>query len=97
MNMSETTKSLLSAEPINRGLAAVEETSGRSASVASQGFRLRAEEIKNFILLYAENPLFKNTEDWTIQDNPYRRPIDPDAVKSLDFSDPLTREQVFSC
>ena len=56
---------------------------------------MRAEEVKNFILLYAENPLFKNTEDWTIQDNPYRRPIDPDAVKSLDFSEALTRGQVF--
>lgn len=89
-------KSLLSAEPINHGLATAERTSSRSASVAGRGLQLKAEEVKNFILLYAENPLFKNTEGWTIQDNPYRRPIDPDAVESLDFSEALTREQVFS-
>ena len=94
--MSETTKSLLSAEPINHGLATAEGKSSRPAIVANQGFQLRAEEIKNFITLYAENPLFKNTEDWTIKDNPYRRPIDPDAVKSLDFGEALSREQVLS-
>jgi len=88
-------KSVLSAEPINHGLATAEATGSRSDSVAGQGFQLRAEEVKNFILLYAENPLFKNTEDWTVQDNPYRRPIDPDALKSLDFSEALMRGQVF--
>ena len=94
--MSETTKSLLSAETINHALATAEASSSRSTSVANQGFQLRAEDIKSFIRLYADNPLFKNTEDWTILDNPYRRPIDPDTIKSLDFSEALTREQVFS-
>lgn len=88
-------KSVLSAEPINHGLATAEGTSSRSTSVAGHGLLLGAEEVRNFILLYAENPLFRNTEDWTIHDNPYRRPIDPDALKSLDFSEPLTRGQVF--
>ena len=96
MNMSETTKSIISAEPINHGLATAQERTAQSTSVANQGFQLGAEEIKNFIRLYADNPLFENVEDWTIQDNPYRRPIDPDAVRSLDFSEALSREQVFS-
>ena len=94
--MSETTKSVLSAEPINHGLATAQGPSSRSTQVANQGFQLSAEEIKNFIRLYADNPLFKKPEDWTIQDNPYRRPIDPDGVKSLDFTEALAREQVLS-
>jgi hypothetical protein len=96
MNMSESTKSMISAEPINHGLVTVEATGRYSTSFAKQGFHLSAEEIKNFIRLYADNPLFKNTEDWTIEDNPYRRHIDPDTVKSLDFSERLTRERVSS-
>ena len=92
--MSESTRSMLSAEPINHGLVTAEAT-GQYSTLAKQGFHFSAEEIKNFIGLYADNPLFKNTEDWTIKDNPYRRYIDPDTVKSLDFSEPLTRERVF--
>lgn len=95
MKMSESTKSMLSADPINPDSVTVEATGPRSASFSKRGFQLNADEIKNFIGLYADNPLFSNTEEWTIKDNPYRRPIDPDTVKSLDFSEPLPKERVF--
>ena len=94
--MSESTKSIMSAELINHGLATIEGAGRLSTTAVDEGFQLRADEIKNFIRLYADNPLFKSAEGWTIQDNPYRRPIDPDTVKSLDFSEPLTKRQVLN-
>lgn len=93
--MSESTKSLLSVETATQSITTVEETDRPPNPVANRGFRLSSDEIKNLIWLYADNQLFKNIEDWTIQDNPYCRPIDPDTVRSLDFSGPLTKEQSF--
>jgi mannose-6-phosphate isomerase-like protein (cupin superfamily) len=52
-------------------------------------------EIKRYMELYAANPLFGNHDEWVIADNPYRRPIDQQAVARHDFSRPLKREEAF--
>ncbi|MCA1568069.1 MAG: iron-containing redox enzyme family protein [Acidobacteria bacterium] len=53
------------------------------------------EEIKRYMQLYAANPLFGYHDKWIISDNPYRRPIDQQAVTRHDFSRPLKREEAF--
>jgi mannose-6-phosphate isomerase-like protein (cupin superfamily) len=55
-----------------------------------------AEEIKRFIQLYASRPLFGDTAEWVIRDNPYRRPIDRKGVQQFDFSTPLAKGEAFS-
>ncbi len=51
-------------------------------------------ETKNLIDLYAARPLFDNTPEWIIRDNPYRRPVNLEAVQQLDFSRPLNRDEI---
>lgn len=41
---------------------------------------------------YASNPLFADTEEWVMGDNPYRRPVRPKALPYLDFTKPLRRD-----
>jgi quercetin dioxygenase-like cupin family protein len=53
-------------------------------------------EIKRYVELYAANPLFAHHDEWVIADNPYRRPIDQQALARHDFSRPLKREEAFS-
>src|SRR6185295_5617469 len=55
-----------------------------------------AEEIKRFIQLYASRPLFGDTAEWVIRDNPYRRPIDWKSVQQFDFSTALAKGEAFS-
>lgn len=52
------------------------------------------EATKELIDLYAARPLFDNTPEWIIRDNPYRRPVNSKAVQQLDFSKPLTKSEV---
>lgn len=52
------------------------------------------EEVKELIGVYAARPLFDNTPEWIIQDNPYRRPVNTKAVQQLDFSRPLKRAEL---
>lgn len=59
------------------------------------GSLLQPDEIKRLIELYAARPLFDNTPEWIIRDNPYRRPVNWNAVQQLDFSKPLTRAEIF--
>lgn len=58
------------------------------------GSLLQPDEIKRLIELYAARPLFDNTPEWIIRDNPYRRPVNWNAVQQLDFSRPLTRTEI---
>jgi hypothetical protein len=58
------------------------------------GSLLQPEEIRRFIELYAARPLFDNTTEWIIRDNPYRRPVNWNAVQQLDFSKPLNRAEI---
>src|ERR1700752_4759759 len=52
------------------------------------------QEIKELIGVYAARPLFDNTPEWIIRDNPYRRPVDSKAVPQFDFSKPLNRAEI---
>ncbi len=52
-------------------------------------------EIKPLIERYAAQPLFGDTAEWIIRDNPYRRPIDSKTIQQLDFSRALNRAEVF--
>ena len=64
------------------------------ASTAVAGSLLEPDEIKRLIDLYAARPLFDNTPEWIIRDNPYRRPVNWKAVQQLDFSRPLNRVEI---
>src|SRR5215216_6660328 len=61
------------------------------ASTAILGSLWQSTEIKPLIELYAARPLFENTSEWIIRDNPYRRPVDQKTVQQLDFSSSLSR------
>ena len=64
------------------------------ASTAILGSLWQSTDIKPLIELYAARPLFENTPEWIIHDNPYRRPVDPKTVQQLDFSSSLSRAEV---
>lgn len=51
-------------------------------------------DIKKLIELYAARPLFDNTPEWIIRDNPYRRPVNWNAVQQLDFNTSLNRAEI---
>jgi hypothetical protein len=87
--MSEPTKSIATSERIAEARTAA----GRQAATPATPALFSTDEIKHFIALYAANPLFADTEQWTIHDNPYRRPVDQGAVGALDFSKPITRDE----
>jgi hypothetical protein len=53
-------------------------------------------QIEQYILRYAANPIFQDIKDWTIQDNPYRRPIRPQDLASIDFKRPLSKAAAFN-
>lgn len=54
----------------------------------------QSQEIKKLIELYAGKPLFADTAEWIIRDNPYRRPVDANTVQQLDFTRPLKRSEI---
>lgn len=54
----------------------------------------QSNDMKPLIDRYAARPLFENTSEWIIRDNPYRRPVDPQTVQQLDFSTALTRTEI---
>jgi mannose-6-phosphate isomerase-like protein (cupin superfamily) len=64
------------------------------ASTAILGSLWQSTEIKPLIELYAARPLFENTSEWIIRDNPYRRPVDLKTVQQLDFSSSLSRSEI---
>ena len=53
-------------------------------------------EIQRYLRQYAANPLFGYLKQWVIEDNPYRRPVDQQAVMEHDFSKPLKRDEAFN-
>src|SRR5215510_4880306 len=64
------------------------------ASTAILGSLWQSTEIKPLIELYAARPLFENTSEWIIRDNPYRRPVDLRTIQQLDFSTSLSRAEI---
>jgi hypothetical protein len=63
----------------------------RDHSIGLFGTWWQSQEIKPLIELYAARPLFGNTAEWIIRDNPYRRPVDWETVQQLDFGDALSK------
>ena len=63
-------------------------------STAFLGTLWQSHEIKPLIEMYAASPLFDNTSEWVIRDNPYRRPVDLRTVQQLDFGNSLTRAEI---
>ena len=95
--MSESTKALIPPKTAVKQTAINDKAlSYQPADNQYQPFELSADEANRFIGLYAANPLFRNSREQLIEDNPYRRPIDPELVRGMDFSKPLTRNETFS-
>lgn len=95
--MNDSTHNSLATAAALDGAVAVNETSNFSfASNGSPRFQLSRDEIQRFISLYAANPLFDDTEDWVIRDNPYRRPVDRKGIEQFDFSTPLAKSDMFT-
>lgn len=51
------------------------------------------EETKRLLDLYAARPLFDDTAEWLIRDNPYCRPIDRESVERFDFTKTLDKSE----
>ncbi|HEX7331485.1 MAG TPA: iron-containing redox enzyme family protein [Pyrinomonadaceae bacterium] len=66
----------------------------REHSIGLFGTWWQSQEIKPLIELYAARPLFGNTSEWIIHDNPYRRPVDWETVQQLDFGEALSRKEI---
>ena len=66
----------------------------RDHSIGLFGTWWQSQEIKPLIDLYAARPLFGNTAEWIIHDNPYRRPVDWETVQQLDFSGTLSKAEI---
>ncbi|HEX2050338.1 MAG TPA: iron-containing redox enzyme family protein [Actinomycetota bacterium] len=49
---------------------------------------------KECLVRYGTNPLFVDSEEWTFESNPYRRPVRPQVLRYMDFETPLTRDQI---
>jgi quercetin dioxygenase-like cupin family protein len=63
---------------------------------AHQPFELTPEQLKQYLLQYATNPIYLDNDDWVNDDNPYRRQLRPQVLKYLDFNRVLPRQDVLS-
>jgi quercetin dioxygenase-like cupin family protein len=54
------------------------------------------EHFKSCLIEYGKTGLFQDTEEWVLEDNPYRRTLRPHIFKHLNFSNPLTRENLLT-
>jgi len=79
---------------MNDSQTSVATAPARDQSIGLLGTWWQAQEIKPLIELYAARPLFGNSAEWVIRDNPYRRPVDWETVQQLDFNAPLSRAEV---
>jgi hypothetical protein len=68
----------------------------KAPATPAAGTGIAPEDIKRYVQLYAANPLFGHHDEWVITDNPFRRPVDQQAVTQHNFSQPLKREEAFS-
>jgi hypothetical protein len=75
--------------------AAINDTNGSAfAASSSSAFPLQQEDVHRFIRLYAASPLFDNSPEWMMSDNPYRRPVDRERVEQFDFGRPLGGDEI---
>jgi hypothetical protein len=59
-------------------------------------FELSADELRAVAKRYASNPLYLDNEEWTNDDNPYRRQLRPQVLDHLDFSRALRRDEILN-
>ncbi len=52
------------------------------------------ETFKDCLLQFGNSPLFYDCEEWETHDNPFRRTLRPHVFKYLDFSSPLSRDEL---
>jgi quercetin dioxygenase-like cupin family protein len=64
-----------------------------SVAASAGELQFSGAEMQRFIRRYADNPLFDNTAEWLIRDNPYRRPVDRERVAQSDFNLALSRAE----
>ncbi len=92
--MNDSTHSSLATALTPEEPVILEETTPRAfAGANATAFQLSGEDVHRFIRHYAGNPLFDNTAEWVMRDNPYRRPVDRERVAQFDFSRPLSRAE----
>lgn len=90
--MSDFTQTLPATDYVPEESGTFDESQPRGfLSAGATGLQCSREELKRFVELYAANPLFSDTAELLIHDNPYRRPIDQKGIAQFDFSRPLTR------
>src|SRR3954463_7435464 len=63
---------------------------------AHQPFELTPDQLKQYLLQYATNPIYLDNDDWVNDDNPYRRQLRPQVLKYLDFDRVLPRQDILS-
>lgn len=59
-------------------------------------FELSKDELRELTTRYASNPVFLDNEELEVEDNPYRRQLRPQAMKYVDFSEPLSRSDILN-
>jgi hypothetical protein len=59
-----------------------------------EGHSLDRDQLREAVVRYASNPLFADNEEWTNDDNPYRRQLRPQVLGHLDFGRVLPRTEI---
>jgi hypothetical protein len=68
----------------------VRETANQASLIDDYDF------FKSCLIEYGKCDLFKDTEEWLMEDNPYRRTLRPHVFKHLDFNEPLKRSELLT-
>ncbi|MEU5219188.1 iron-containing redox enzyme family protein [Streptomyces sp. NPDC020807] len=61
---------------------------------AHKPFELTPEQLKEYVVQYATNPIYLDNEEWENDDNPYHRQLRPQVLPYLDFSRVLPRKEI---
>lgn len=67
------------------------QTTNLSSQINSASNMFSYEYFKSCLVKYGKCSLFKDIEEWLIEDNPFQRTLRPHIFKYLDFSKPLTQ------
>lgn len=59
-----------------------------------QAVAIPRELFRDALLRFGSCPLFGNTEEWLMEDNPYRRPVRPQVLRHMDFEQVLGRSEI---
>jgi hypothetical protein len=67
-----------------------------SKTLTHTPFALTPEELRAAVVRYGTNPIYLDNEEWTNEDNPYRRQLRPQVLEYQDFSTVLPRADVLT-